>query len=123
MADTKHRPGSGTHGTQPNGKKRPLSTFDIDGALKQQPEWVQRELEGLKKHEQTVLRALASEENRELFMRDPAGFLRKHSIPISGPLKNRLRADPSLAELKKPVCFTLSNGQAIRPKVRINFTK
>lgn len=97
--------------------------FDLHEALKSQPEWLREELETLKKHEDKVLRALEDDENARVFMTDPARLLRKLGVPVSGPLKNRFRADMSIAELTRPLCVPLADGKSIQPKVRIRFTR
>ena len=91
--------------------------------LKQQPAWLQEELEALRKHEATVLRALSNEENQRLFVRDPAGLLAKLKIPVSGALKRRLRSDETLGEVAQAPCVRLPNGQTLTPRIRFTFTK
>jgi len=120
MNDPKHHTASDPQKQPP---RRAPYDIDLDEALARQPEWLRGELEGLKPHADRILEALKHDDNRALFMRDPAALLRKIDIPISGPFKNRLRADASAPDISRPVCVTLANGQSIRPKLRINFTK
>lgn len=100
-----------------------IAELDLHEAEKAQPDWVRAELEAVRKYEDKILNALADEENSELFARDPGSFLRKLNIPISGALRQRMRNDDSLVELKKSQCFELPNGQHLRPRVRIRFTR
>jgi hypothetical protein len=92
-------------------------------ALERQPAWVKAELDALRKHETTVLRALSDDENRALFLRDPALLLSKLKLDVSGPLRQKLRGDPSPADLSKPIAFRLPNGQVLRPRVNVRFVK
>ncbi len=97
--------------------------IDLEKAMKAQPAWLRTELEGLKKHENEILRSLKEDANRELFISDAPRFLKKLNLPISGALAARLRGDASWQKLKQGVCFKLPNGQTVTPRVRINFTK
>lgn len=102
----------------PTVKLDPLAT-----RLKAQPDWVQKELDGLRKHEATVLRALENEETHAQFIADPVAVLRKLKIPISGPLGQRVQPEQAFADLQRGIVFQLPNGQTITPKIRIRFTK
>jgi hypothetical protein len=101
----------------------PIPELDLHEAEKAQPDWVQAELKAVRKYEDKILNALQDEENADLFAQDPGSFLRKLNIPISGAFRQRLRTDDSLVALKKAHCFQLPNGQHIRPRLRIRFTK
>jgi hypothetical protein len=108
---------------EPKPLPRPIPELDLHEAEKLQPDWVQAELKAVRKYEDKILNALQDEENADLFARDPGSFLRKLNIPISGAFRQRLRNDDSLVQLKKAHCFQLPNGQHIRPRLRIHFTK
>lgn len=96
---------------------------NIHEALKAQPDWLRDEVEGLRKHEGNILKALEQEEEKARFISDPAGFLGRLGIPISGQLRQRLRGDPTLNGLAQPPTFRLPDGRVLTPRVRVRFTK
>jgi hypothetical protein len=106
---------------EPKPLPRPIPELDLHEAEKLQPDWVQAELQAVRKYEDKILNALQDEENADLFAIREA--FRKLNIPISGAFRQRLRNDDSLVQLKKAHCFQLPNGQHIRPRLRIHFTK
>jgi hypothetical protein len=108
-------------GTPPRPPKPPRPT--LDEALAAQPDWVRTELDALRKHEGRVLKALEDPEKHALFVRDPAALLRALDIPVSGALRQRLRADVTRAEAVRPVAFRLPGGDLLRPRVRVRFVK
>jgi hypothetical protein len=114
-----------TRKSEPNAAPKPDTArrLDLTEALERQPAWIQSELAELRRHEPKILEALRSEERRALFLRDPAALLSGLGITVSGPLRQRLRADPAHAALLKPVAFRLPNGQLLQARINLHFTK
>jgi hypothetical protein len=108
-------------GSSPQPRRPPRRS--LDEALKAQPEWIRSELEQLRRHEGPVLAALEDPEKHALFLRDPAALLKALEIPVSGALRQRLRAEVSRAEAVRPVAFRLPGGDLLRPRVRVRFVK
>jgi hypothetical protein len=110
---------------EPNTPPKPTTNrrLDLAEALARQPDWIQAELGELRRHESKILEALGSEERRKHFLEDPAALLSGLGISVSGPLRQRLRADPARAELLRPVAFRLPNGQLLQARVNLHFTK
>ena len=103
--------------------ERPTKPDPIAEHLAAMPDWARAELEALRKHENTVVKALSDAKVRDQFLSDPAAVLRKLKIPVSAALGNRMQQDPTLAELKRGLVVRLPNGDLLQPRINIRFTK
>ncbi len=92
------------------------------------PPEIRKELDGLRQHEQRILKGLQDPALHDLFLRNPAAALAKMDISISPALRAHLlrnagiERNPSARQLVQPTAFLLPNGQTIQPKVSIHIT-
>jgi hypothetical protein len=112
-------------GSESATRRRPELGGDLNvtAALKTQPSWVRDELMAISDQEDRILEALRNDDNANLFVRDPGALLRRLEIPVSRTLRQRLRGDQELARLQSGIRFQLPNGQEIKPRIRVRFTK
>lgn len=93
-----------------------------DNLFQQLPEDLRTELEGMKKHTETVLGKLKDEKVKQAFLENPTQALAAMGVPISPQLRQRLASQNLPKNLLTPRSYRLINGQIITPKIKINFT-
>ncbi len=81
------------------------------------------EMDGLVKHERTIVERLKEPEMAKLFAENPLRALNAMNIPIPPLLKKKIKEFPGASALLNPRSFRLPNGQLITPKVNIRFTE
>ncbi|MBK9109518.1 MAG: hypothetical protein IPM92_14375 [Saprospiraceae bacterium] len=86
--------------------------------LKLRPD-LTRDLEHILNHEEQIMKALKSEKEKLIFMKNPIQFFKNAKIDLNFSMKQKMEAF-NYDDFSKSNSFVLPNGQTISPNIKIS---